>query len=242
MGTLRDCLPSPSDPSISHPPKLPGSSSPRWVELLWTEPRCRARVPTVRLWAWAQLPLYLEELDSLRLQGLGRQGGEGGVEPVCGVAQHRVPPEWGVCPEHSTGKQGQSALWREQGTRPPTPALICREDRAFSLDTRVVLRLHPQSMGWAGVHCIYSAHSAARLTGRRLLLCSWGCSRSERARHGYLNVSVCVCVCVCVCALVCRGGPLLAVSGLDRGMCVSLERTSLGAAVEQGMCWEPLGP
>ena len=78
-------------------------------------------MPTVRLWAWARLPLYLEELDSLRLQGLGRQGGEGGVEPVCGVAQHGVPPERGVCPEHSTGKQGQSALWREQGTRPPTP-------------------------------------------------------------------------------------------------------------------------
>ena len=124
------------------------------------------------------------------------------------------------------------------GNAPPPPALICREDRAFSLDTQVVLHLHSQSTGWAGVHCIYSAHSEARLTGRRLLLCSWGCSRSERARHGHLNVSVCV----CVCALMCREGPLLAVSGLDRGMCVSLERTSLGAAVEQGMCWEPLGP
>lgn len=78
---------------------------------------------------------------------------------------------------------------------PPTPALICREDRAFSLDTRVVLHLYPQSMGWAGVRCICSAHSEARLTGRRLLLCSWGCSRSECARHGHLNVGMCVCVC-----------------------------------------------
>ena len=166
------------------PPKLPGSPSPQRAELLWPEPRCRARVPTASLWAWAQLPLYLEELDSFRLQGLGGQGGEGGVQPVFAVAQHGVPPEGGVCPEHSTREQRQSEVCRERAPPTPTPTLICREDRAFSLDTRVVLRLHPQSVGWAGVRCIYSAHSEAQLTGR--LLCSWGCSRSECARRGHL--------------------------------------------------------
>ena len=103
------------------PPEPPGSPSPQRAELLWPEPRCRARVPTASLWAWAQLPLYLEELDSFRLQGLGGQGGEGGVQPVFAVAQHGVPPEGGVCPEHSTREQRQSEVCRERAPPHPHP-------------------------------------------------------------------------------------------------------------------------
>ena len=45
-----------------------------------------------------------------------------------------------------------------------------------------------------------------------------------------------ICKRVCVCARECKGGPLIAASGLDEGMCISLEQTSLEAAVEQCVC------
>ena len=43
-------------------------------------------------------------------------------------------------------------------------------------------------------------------------------------------------------ACVCRGGPLPAALGLDRGAYISLEQTSLGAAVKQCVFWVPLDP
>ena len=59
------------------------------------------------------------------------------------------------------------------------------------------------------------------------------------ARGAAVGVSVQgagICVCVCVCVHVCKGGHLIAASGLERGMCISLEQISLEAAVEQCVC------
>lgn len=118
-------------------------------------------------WAWAPLPLYLEELEGLRLQGLGGQGSEGRVQPVFAVAQHRMLPEGGICPEHNTR---EVAVSTDEGTRlPPAPTFICGADKGLTVwDTWVVLGLCLQ----CGVcSCaLHLAHSQAWLTGRQLLL------------------------------------------------------------------------
>lgn len=81
-----------------------------------------ARAPATSGWACALLPLYLEELEGLRLQGLRGQGGEGGVQPIFAVTQHGVLPERGICPKHSSGEQKQLPLTRElASTLTPTP-------------------------------------------------------------------------------------------------------------------------
>ena len=117
-------FPSSSDPSGSSPLNCTGLLHPG-ITLVgstalgraWAQGKGAANSP----WAWAQLPLYLEELDSLRLQGLGGQGGEGGVQPVFAVAQHGVPPEGGICPEHSTREQRPLPLRRELASPAPRP-------------------------------------------------------------------------------------------------------------------------
>lgn len=65
--------------------------------------------------AWAPLLLYLEELESLRLQGLRGQRGEGGVQPIFAVAQNGVLPKWRVC----TTPKSSSGYCRELTSTPP---------------------------------------------------------------------------------------------------------------------------
>lgn len=116
--------------------------SPPWAELLGAEPGHVVRAPANR-GSWALLPLYLEELEGLCLQGLGGQRGEGRVQPVFAVAQHGVFPERGICPKHSARGQQQLPQMREL-TSHSHPHFDLWGRQGFNRDTWVVLGLHPE--------------------------------------------------------------------------------------------------
>lgn len=91
-----------------------------------------------------------------------------------------------------------------RGTRSPapTPTLICREGRAFSLDTRVVLCLHSTEcgLGRCALHLFRTLRSTAYSEG------GYCFARGAAVGVGVQGVGICVCVCVHVC----KGGHLIA--------------------------------